>query len=100
MNNNHDDDCADHTNRMPSLLSIFDPIRNDDMQGIIPNALSELESDAVFGQVSSGLVQIPFEVHVSFMYVQYCTYILAGLQDWRFSLFPGSRAWAPAALAA
>jgi len=70
VNDDHNNDWTDGTDGMPSLLSIFDPIRNDHMQWIIPNALSKFESDTVFRQISSGLLRIPFEAHISSMYVQ------------------------------
>ena len=63
VNDQQKSDRANHANDMPALLSILDPIREDDVQRIVPNLLGNIESQAVFGKIPSRLFRIPFKIH-------------------------------------
>lgn len=67
MDNDEQDHGPNHPDRMPALLAAFDPIRQDHVQGIIPNPLRRLEMDAMLGKVGSGLCFIPFKPHASLL---------------------------------
>jgi hypothetical protein len=53
VNDKQDGDRADRSNGVPSLIPILEPIRDDDVQGIVPNALREIEGDAMRGAILS-----------------------------------------------
>ncbi len=53
----------DHPDGMPSLLSILDPIRDDDVQGIVENVLRKSEIHGVLDEVPSRFLRVPFESH-------------------------------------
>ena len=42
----------DHPDRVPSLLTIFKPVRHDEMKRIIENFLSEIERNTVLGEIA------------------------------------------------
>ncbi|KQX24257.1 hypothetical protein AX777_17240 [Sphingobium yanoikuyae] len=48
---------------MPAFFVVFIAIKHDDMGGIIPDQLSQLECDMVLAQVGSGLVVVPLKYH-------------------------------------
>ena len=59
----HDEDrnIANHSDRMPALLAVFERIGQDDMQGVIPNQFCQLESHAMLGKVASRFFRIANE---------------------------------------
>lgn len=69
MYDNHNDDWANQANRVPPLFAILEPVRNDDMQWVVPYTLCEFEGDSMFGQVDPCLFQIPLEAHGNLIYV-------------------------------
>lgn len=65
VNDQNDGDQTNHPYRVPPLLAVLEPIGQDDMQGIIPNRLRELEGYAMLGEVPPRLFRIPIELHES-----------------------------------
>jgi len=55
VNHKQESDRPDDADRVPALLSILEPIRQDKMQWIIPNALCKFEGNAMFGEICSRL---------------------------------------------
>ena len=61
MNNQQDDYGFDHPDRMPSLLTVFEPVRHDQKKRVIEDSLGEIECDAVLSKIAPSLLRIPFE---------------------------------------
>src|SRR5215204_7037335 len=68
---------------MPPLLTVDHPVRNNDMQRVIPDSACQLEGDVVLGEVGSRFGRIPFELHAASLYVHNCTYNTAGQVGFR-----------------
>lgn len=63
-----------HPDRMPSLLTIFKPVRHDEMKRIIEHLLGKVERDTVLGKVAPSFFRIPFELQSSTIdYNNVCT---------------------------
>lgn len=43
MDDNHDNDGADHANGMPSLLAALDPVWNDHVKWVAPHGFRQIE---------------------------------------------------------
>ncbi len=62
MDNRQHHHSLDHPDRVPSLLTIFKPVRHDEMKRIIENLLSEIERDTVLSEIAPSLLRIPFKL--------------------------------------
>lgn len=69
---------SDDADGMPPLLIVDHPVRDDDMQRVIPDSACQLEGDVVLGEVGSRFGRIPFELHAASLYVHFCTYRSSG----------------------
>lgn len=63
---------------VPPLLTVDHPVRDNDMQRVIPDSACRLEGDVVLGEVGSRFGGIPFELHAASLYVHICTYRSSG----------------------
>jgi len=63
MNDEEKGHGADHPDNVPSLFPILEPIRENDVQRIVPNTLGDIKGHAVLGAVPARLFSIPFKFH-------------------------------------
>lgn len=74
MNDQQDHLSSDHTDRMPSLLTIFKAVRHNEIERIVENLLCKIKSDAVLGKVASSFFRVPFELQsITAAYKYVCT---------------------------
>jgi hypothetical protein len=52
MNHDQDDYGANESDRVPPLLTVLDPIWDDDVKPIVPNASGEVEGNPVLGEIA------------------------------------------------
>ena len=53
---------ADEPDRVPTFLSIREPIRHDKMKGIVPNMPRDFERNAMLHKIASSFLRIPVEL--------------------------------------
>jgi len=63
MNDQKDSDRADDADRMPALLSVFDPVWDYGVERIVPDLSRQIEIDPVFGDIDPRLFRIPLKQH-------------------------------------
>jgi hypothetical protein len=56
-------DRTHHPDCVPSLFSILEPIREDDVQAIVPNVLGDIKGHTMLGEVLSRLFGVPIKLH-------------------------------------
>jgi len=62
MNHKKDGNRTDHPDRVPSLFTVHDPIRDDDVQSVVPDQRGEIESYPMFREVPSRLFRVPIKL--------------------------------------
>lgn len=82
MNNQQNGNCADHSDGMPGLFSVFDPIRHNQMKGIAPDVPSKLERNAVFDNIPPGFLGDPIQTAYFARSLRYCMYNYVGVKRW------------------
>jgi hypothetical protein len=65
VDNHQDHYGLDHPDRVPSLLTILEPVRHDEMKRIVEHLLGEIERDTVLGKIAPSFFRIPFELQSS-----------------------------------
>ncbi|ESZ25682.1 hypothetical protein X734_18335 [Mesorhizobium sp. L2C084A000] len=65
MHNQQYRDSLNHPDRVPSLLTIFKPVRHDEMERIIEHLSCKIKGDAVLGKIAPRFFRIPFKLQSS-----------------------------------
>jgi len=63
MDDDEHDDCADQADGVPSLLAVLEPIRDDDMERVVPYGDRQFERHPVLCTICAGFLGIPIELH-------------------------------------
>ena len=58
VNDKKDGDRTDHSDSVPALFTVFKPIRDDNVQGIVPNTPREIKGDTVAREVLPRFLRI------------------------------------------